>query len=180
MVKGLIKFCSTKVIDANSSGIWDKRVFEDTYKEFFMQAQQFDQQKKYKTFQEILKNVPKADGMHYLVSTAAIGYIRQLNARIPDAFNTTGKPCLPFKNFKFEILQSHVQDKRLHKVVIYFYSDELIWIDTIDKSLLFAHGAQIELLQKGDPVETETLVVPPDAAICSFRLFSPTCSQGTR
>ena len=170
-MKGFIKFCYTKVIDADSSGIWEKHVFENTYKEFFMQAQQFDQQKKYTTFQEILKNVPKADGMHYLVSTAAIGYIRQLNGRIPEAFSTTGKPCVPFKNFKFEILQSHVQDKRQHKVAVYFYSDELIWIDTIDRCLLFTSGDQIELLQKGNAVETEMLTVPPNLGICSFRLF---------
>ena len=87
MAKGFIRFCYLKVVDASSTGIWEKLVFEDTYKEFFMQAQQFDQQKKYTTFQEILKNNPDADQMHYLVSTAAISYIRQLNERIPDKAN---------------------------------------------------------------------------------------------
>jgi hypothetical protein len=53
MTKGLIRFCYLKIIDASSTSHWDKYVFEDTYKEFFMQAQQFDQQKKYTTFQEI-------------------------------------------------------------------------------------------------------------------------------
>ncbi len=58
MAKGIIQICYRKIIDATSTSIWDKYVFEDTYKEFYMQVQQFDQQQKYTTFQEILKNTP--------------------------------------------------------------------------------------------------------------------------
>jgi hypothetical protein len=173
MAKGLIRLCYAKVIDASSVTAWDKYVFEATYKEFYMQAQQFDQQKKYTTFQEILENIPKADQMHYLVSTAAVGYIRQLNETIPDIANAFGKPCVPFKNFRFEIIQSHVKNRSLHKVAIYFYSENLTWIDTIGDRLLFSFGNHLEALAQGQSVETEMLTIRPNLIICSYQEMIP-------
>ncbi|MEO7988766.1 MAG: hypothetical protein ABI663_04440 [Chryseolinea sp.] len=170
MAKGIIQICYRKIIDATSTSIWDQYVFEDTYKEFYMQVQQFDQQQKYTTFQEILKNTPKAGQMHYLVSTAAIGYIRQLNERMPDVVNLFGKPCVPFKNFRFEIIQSHVKNKDMHKVAIHFYSEIITWIDTINHNqMLFAPGDQLETLANGKKVETEMMVLPPNVSITSYQ-----------
>src|ERR1700712_2957657 len=111
MSKGLIRFCYRKIIDSSSQKLWDKYVFDDTYQEFFMQAQFYNQEKKYNTFQELLANVPNADKLHYLASTAAVGYIQQLKEIMPDIVNIYGKNCLPFKQFKFEIIQSHIQKK---------------------------------------------------------------------
>lgn len=175
MAKGLIKLSYRKIIDAASTGMWDKHVFADTHREFYMQAQFFDQQNKYSTFREIVENIPKADQMHYLVSTAAVGYIRQLNERIPDVINPFGKLVIPFKNFRFEIIQSHRKNKEHHKVAIYFYSDTLTWIDSLDHHLLVAIGDKFDALNKGHEVETETVLLKPGLTICSYqkgRLFS--------
>lgn len=171
-MKGLITFRYSKIIDRGSSKTkWDQYVFDDTYREFFMQAQEFDQEGNYSTFHEILANVPKAEEMHYLVSTAAVSYIRQLNNYIPNVLNTAGKTCLPFKNFRFEILQSHTRDKNQHRIAIHFFSEEIIWIDSLGKHLIFALGDQLGLLKSGLKVETDTLIMPSDLGICSFREF---------
>jgi hypothetical protein len=158
MVKGLIRLCYSKIIDASSAGVWDKYVFEDTYKEFFMQSQYFNQQQKFLTFREILENDPKADELHYLVSTAAIGYLRQLNERIP------------VKNFRFEILQSHVKDQSQHRVAIHFYSEVMTWIDTIGNQLLLATGDQLEAMHTGQFIDTDMLALRPYLSISSFQL----------
>jgi len=168
-MKGLIKLCYRKVIDISSTSAWDKYVFDDTYKEFYMQAQQFDQQKKYGTFQEMVKNIPSADQMHYLVSTAAVNYIRQLNGLFPDVLNVLGKRCIPFENFKFEIVESHIKNKDQHKVSICFYSDALTWIDTIDNQLLFAAGDQTEALYRGQALETEMVLWRSNLTVHSFQ-----------
>lgn len=172
MGKGLIKIAYQKLIDSNSNNIWDKCVFEDTYKEYYMQAQQFDQGKQYPNFKDLLANNPKADQMHYLVSTAAIAYIRQLNDYIPELLNEWKKSCIPFKNFRFEIIESHIEDKNQHKVVIYFYSEILTWIDTIDNKLLLSQGNQSENLKQGIAIETEMLSLPPQASIVSFQAIN--------
>jgi hypothetical protein len=169
MAKGLIKLSYRKIIDATSTSLWDKHVFADTHREFYMQAQFFDQQNKYSTFREILENVPKADQMHYLVSTAAVGYIRQLNERIPDVVNASGKLAIPFKNFRFEIIQSHRKNKDQHKVAIYFYSETLTWIDSIDHHLVFAIGDKFDALNKGQEIETDMLLLKPGLSVCSYQ-----------
>jgi len=169
MARGLIRLCYRKTIDATCSDRWAKLVFDATHKEFFMQAQQFDQQKKYTTFSEIITNVPKAEAMHYLVSTAAAGYMQQLNGVVPDVRNAFDKTFLLFRNFRFEILQSHIRDKNQHKVVIYFYSEILTWLHGFDRFLIVAPGDQTGALEKGDEVQTETIELSASLSIRSYQ-----------
>lgn len=171
MAKGIIRLCYKKIIEADAQKTWEKHVFEDTYIEFFMQSQFFNQEEKYNTFQEILANVPAADKLHYLVSTAAINYIRQLNDLIPDITNVHQQLCLPFKNFRFEIMQSHTQRKAEHKVAIYFYSDALTWVDTIDNQLLIAYGNQSDALNSNTELQTDLIALQPFLSISSFQNF---------
>ncbi|MBT30565.1 MAG: hypothetical protein CMO01_12975 [Thalassobius sp.] len=168
-MKGIIKISYRKFIDASSTAVWDKFVFEDTYKEFFMQAQQFDPEGKHETFTEMLKHVPKAENMHYLVSTAAMGYLRQLNDLIPDIANVNGKLFLPFKNFRFEIIQSSTKDKNKHKVAITFFSEAITLIDTIDKHLIISIGDKSDSIDMGLEVNTESLILSDKINICSFQ-----------
>lgn len=169
MARGVVRLCYQKVIDNSSQGVWERNIFDATHKEFYMQAQQFDQSGMWPTFSEILKNVPKADRMHYLVSTAAVGYLHDLNEIIPDIRNFYGNLCLPFRNFRFEIIQSHVSERRLHKVAIYFYSEPLTWIDSFGEQFIFATGNQLELLLNGHSVDTDSLTLNPSLTIASFQ-----------
>lgn len=170
MAKGLIRLCYSKVIDASASVVWEKYVFDDTYREFFMQAQYYNQQQKFSTFREILDSDPKADRLHALVSTAAIGYLRQLNERIPDITNMAGKTVIPFRNFRLEIIQSHVKDKYQHKIAIHFYSEVLTWIDTVQNLFLLAIGDQRDALNNGQMIDTEMIAWRPNLSISAFQL----------
>src|SRR4051794_29203873 len=93
-----IRLCYRKIIDAASLKAWDKYVFDDTYTEFLLQAQYFNPDKKYSSFSELLINVPGSEKLHFLVSAALIGYLKQLNGKIPDIVNALGKIFLPFSN----------------------------------------------------------------------------------
>lgn len=168
-MKGLISLCYRKVIDASSQKAWDKFVFDDTHLEFFMRAQYFDPNSRYKTLQELLAHVPNAEQIHGMVSTAAIGYLRQLNDIIPDIVNTHGKLCLPFKRFRFEIVQSNIQNKAEHKIAIYFYSDPLTWIDTVGDHLLVAYGDHRTALANGAGIETDLIALQPFLSISSLQ-----------
>ena len=172
-MRGIITLVYTKVIDAGSAHAWDKHVFEDTHREFFMQAQQFDQQGRYETYQEMLTNIPRAENMSYLVSTAAAGHLKQLHNKFPDVLNTLGKTCVPFKNFKFEIVQSHVKNKALHKIAIHLYSEPLLWIDTIDKHLVFTPAEGYQKLIGGEAIETHSIILLPNVGIGFFKILLP-------
>lgn len=136
-----------KRIDARTVSSWDKWLWEDTHKEYKLQVQNFDPRGKYPIFTELLRQEPKAEKMHFLVSAAARGYLQQLNGIIPDIRNTVGNTLLPFYQFKFEILQSHAQNIQEHQVVVDFYSEPVFWLDTIGEHLLISlHEGEQESL----------------------------------
>src|SRR5258706_12261971 len=58
MRKTIIKLSYRKIIDSSSQKQWEKYIFEDSFTEFLMQSQYFDQQKKYSSFSELIANVP--------------------------------------------------------------------------------------------------------------------------
>jgi hypothetical protein len=164
----IIRLCYRKIIGMDSRKPWDKAVFDDTHLEFYMQAQRLDPEEKFKTFSEMSDHVPNAEQLHYLTSTAAIGYIRQLKDIVPDIANLHGKLCLPFQNFKFEIIQSHITDKSQHRIAIWFYSEPLTWIDTVNDKLLIVYGNQTENLLSGAETETDMIPMVPFLSISNF------------
>lgn len=136
MEKKIITMCYRKIIDINSGRPWEKLVFADSYQEFKMQAQLYNQGQKYETFSELVYAVEGATQLHFLVSAAVIGYLRQLKEIIPDIVNNIGRQFLTFKQFKFEIINSDLTDYTKHIVAVNFYSDPLIWHETIGKYIL--------------------------------------------
>jgi hypothetical protein len=141
MPKGIIRFCYRKIIDASSQQQWDKYVFESTWAEFLMQSQFYNQEKKYSRFSEMLIHIPAAEKLHFLVSSGMTGYLQQLAGKVPDILNNLGKQFLHFKNYRFEIIESDIKDKTIHRVAINFFSEPLLWHDTIDNFLLLSDPA---------------------------------------
>ncbi len=166
MQKKIIRLCYRKIIGAESRQQWEKFVFEDSYTEFLMQSQLYNQARKYKTFAELLTNVPGADKLHFLVSASVTGYLNQLNGIIPDVKNTLGKQFLPFKNFRFEIINSDITDKSKHSVALNFYSEPLMWHDTIAANLLISLQDQPA---EHDETLTEMVPLQPFLSIYSIK-----------
>jgi hypothetical protein len=164
------------VIDSNSTKLWDKLVFEDTYNEFLMQSQLYNQEKKYLSFSDLITQVPAAEKLHFLVSAAVMGYLQQLNGKVPDLLNNLGRLFLPFTNFRFEIINSHIKDRTKHQVALNFFTDHLVWHDTINNQLLLSIPGNMEK----DEVLTELFTVPPFVSIYSLKIESPngTTEQG--
>ncbi|MDT9071350.1 hypothetical protein, partial [Escherichia coli] len=84
-----------------------------------------NQDKKYFSFSDIITHVPAAEKLHFLVSAAVIGYLQQLQGRVPDLVNNLGRLFLPFKNFRFEIINSDIKDRSKHQVAINFFTEPL-------------------------------------------------------
>jgi len=166
MERTIIKLCYRKIIDSTAQKPWDKFVLADSYAEFLLQSQMYNQEKKYTAFSEMINNVPNADKLHFLTGTAVTGYLKQLNGTVPDIVNSMGKLFLPFKNFRFEIINSDTKNKALHKVAINFYSEPLVWHATIGNQLLVSvNGAQ---QNENDEVLTETFSLQPFVSIYSI------------
>ena len=160
-----IRFCYRKIIEPGANKAWGKLLFEATYTEFKMQAQRFNDGGKYNSFSDMLQNVTGADQLHFLVSSAATGYIKQLNGKIPDVLNTLGKHFLPFTNFRFEIINSDIKDISKHKVAIIFFSEPVTWLDSIGNTMLLSVNNIIE----NDEFLTDTLILQPFLSIYSIK-----------
>lgn len=166
MKRRIIRLCYRKIIDASSQAVWDKYVFEDSYKEFLMQAQFYNQEKKYGSFAELLLNVPGAERLHFLVSASVTGYVQQLNGLIPDVLDNLGRHFLKFKNFRFEIINSDIKNKTTHQVAVNFFSDPLYWHDTIDNFLLLSYP---ENEKTADGLLTHLVQLHPFLSIYSLK-----------
>jgi len=166
MTKGIIRFCYRKIIDASSEKMWEKYVHESSYKEFLMQSQLYNQEKKYKSFAELLLNVPGAERLHFLVSAGVTGYIQQLNGVMPDILDNLGRHFIKFKDFRFEIINSDIADKSKHQVAINFFSEPMLWYDTVDNHLLLS---AVSTEQNEDGVLTHLVMLQPFLSIYTIK-----------
>lgn len=161
----IIRFCYRKIIDSNSATAWERLIFEDSYTEFKMQSQRFNEANQYSSFGEILHHNADAEQLHFLTSAAAVGYVKQLNNKIPDVQNTLGKTFLPFSNFRFEIINSDTKDITKHRVAVNFYSEPVQWINTVGNAMIISVNNSAE----NNELLTETFVMPPFVSIYSIK-----------
>ncbi|GAA4335790.1 hypothetical protein GCM10023149_44020 [Mucilaginibacter gynuensis] len=144
MAKRKIVLCYRKIIDVNSNKPWEKLVFNDSYMEFRMQVQNFAEVQTYPSYGELLSHVPEVKKLNHIVSGAVMNYIQQLNEVMPDILNNLGRRFLKFKTFQFEIINSHLHLKDKHQVSISFFSEPVLWYDTIDNYLLIGNEIPAE------------------------------------
>lgn len=166
MPKKVIVLCYRKIIDDSNDNPWDSFVHEDSYLEFKMQAQLFNPEQKYNSFAEMLQHVPGAEKLHFLVSAAVTGYLRQLNGIIPDVLDNLGRRFLTFENFKFEIINSDINHIERHKVAVNFFSKPMIWHDTIDNQLLVSQAQSAN----NEEVFTNLFELRPFVSIHSIKI----------
>src|SRR5436190_10575420 len=87
-----IKIAYRQIIDSQSSGSFEKNIFNDSFQEFCMQAQVYDRRKKFKTFHELIQYEPRANSLHYKVGFAIGLYVKELNHIIPGLEDSIGQP----------------------------------------------------------------------------------------
>ena len=162
----LITLAYRKLVDANSTKPWDKLVFEDSYREFRMQAQLYNQQGQYRTFGELLHYVPGADKLHFLVGGSIGGYVQQLNGLVPDIVNNVGRYFLKFSRYQFELINSNLHDPSRHQVAINFYSEPMVWHHTVDNMLLVSENKAINA---GEEALTYLFAIQPYLNIHSLK-----------
>lgn len=165
-----ITLCYRKIIDASATRPWDKLVLDDSYREFRMQAQYFNQAQKYRTFGELLHYVPGADQLHGLASGAVIGYLQQLGGMVPDVLDNLGRRFLRFEKFQFELINSDLLDPSKHQVAVSFFTEPLVWHDTVGSYLLVS-AARAAATEAATPVHTFQL--QPYLAIHSLLAAAP-------
>ncbi|MFC0513859.1 hypothetical protein ACFFGT_06600 [Mucilaginibacter angelicae] len=173
MQKRVIVLCYRKIIDIRSVKQWDKLVFESTYLEFKMQAQNFSHGTAYTSYADLLRNVPNAQRLTGMVTPSVTGYIQQLGGIMPDVLNNIGRRFLTFSKFQLEIINSDIHDKDKHQVAVNFYSGPLVWHDTIDNYLLISEDmAENQLSAENDSMPTNLMQLQPYVNISSLQYLN--------
>lgn len=160
-----IKLAYRIVIDSSSTFLWDKYVFEDTFKEYQMQSQQFNSETNPKnTFRELLAENEKAEKLHFLVGIAVSGYVEQLKGKFHRVADNLGNNYFPFINYQLDIINTDRTDVSKHKIGITFYSPLLSYFGIVEGNYLVA-------LNSDDANEYETIMFPvqKNLSICYIK-----------
>lgn len=164
-MNAMITLCYRKIIDAQAALNWEQYVFEDSYKEFLMQFQFYNTEKKYTSFSSLIHENPAANKLHFLTEAAIAGYMNQLNNKIPDIKSVLGKTFLFFDYYRFEIIESDIKNKNKHTVAINFYTKPVRLLNTIGDVLLLA----LNEAANEQNVPTEMLRLQPFLSICNIQ-----------
>jgi len=163
----IITLSYRKIIDISADKQWDKFVFEDSYMEFKMQAQNFSAGTAFTSYGEILRNVPDGQRLTGLITPAVSGYVQQLNGVVPDVLNNSGRRFLKFNRFQLEIINSDIHLKERHQIAINFFTVPQIWHDTIGDLMLVSEFAGT--YQSEDEIYTYLLRMQPYLNIHSVK-----------
>ncbi|KOS06388.1 hypothetical protein AM493_10365 [Flavobacterium akiainvivens] len=160
-----IKLAYRVVIDHTATQPWDRYIFEDTYREYLMQHQLFNDKDNPKTtFRELLAENPKTQQLHFLTGMAAESYVAQLKGsfyRVPDVLGTT---YLPFTTYRLDIVNTDITDMARHKVGITFYSPLFTYLGIVNNCYLVSSNTNSE----APGLETLMFPVQPLLAICYY------------
>jgi hypothetical protein len=161
-----VQFAFRIVIDAETTSIWEKYVFEATYKEYYLQEQLFqDEIDKVETFIELKRKNEKVVQLNHLVGIAAIPYIEQLNGNLYQIKDKLNKTHLQFVNFELDIVNSSSTDYLKYKIGITFFTKQYPYFGEVNNSYLIA-------LEDDFNGNIKTLMIPnrENFSICSIEL----------
>jgi hypothetical protein len=117
MTKAIIKLTYKQVIDASSTGDFEKNVLFASYQEFLLKSQAYNPGNKLKTFSEMKNNDGRANSLHYKLSFVIGYFIETMKNKIPVVTDTLGN-SITFEVPKFELIESDVTTMAAHKVAI--------------------------------------------------------------
>ncbi len=165
MAKAQIKLAFRLVITKDSKSRWEKIVWDNTYQEFLMQSQLYnDKENPALTFKQLLSKNDKAEKLHFLVSMAAHPYILQWKGLTYPMPDNLGNQFMPFDNYRLDIIDSNFKDKNAHEIGITFYSPLLTLIDIWDGCYLVSTSENLE-----DGVETMMFKMQPRLSVVYYK-----------
>lgn len=155
-----------QLIDRSSKGNFEQKVFHDSYCEFLLQAQTYNPEGKFNTFEELVKNNPKANSLHYKVGFAIGLFVQNLNGQIPGTKDNLGNP-LSFSRHKFEIIASDIHHKMAHCIAITYETLQLTLLGVAGEFLILTSDTGHD--HTAAPISTFTLKLQENMAITEYQ-----------
>ena len=128
-----IKIAYRQIINSRSSSDCEKKVFNDSFNEFYLQSQAYSEGGRLTTFQDLISHNPKANSLHYKVGFSVGRYVAELKNVIPGLRDSLGKP-MGFENHEFLLLDSDISNNNAHQIAIIYTSDWLSFSPSLETS----------------------------------------------
>jgi hypothetical protein len=168
MAKALIKLAYKQIIGAPPAGTFEREVFNDSYSEFLLQMQVYNQEGAFTTFREVVAADPKASSLHYKVGFAIGLYVKSLNYQIPNRQDSLEPIPIPFSTHQFAIINSDTTNKTKHKVSIIYTTDTLLLLDCMGDHLLLSFESPSKAEEQ---LETFLVKLVPNLSITSYKVL---------
>jgi len=168
MAKAFIKLAYRQIIDANSTGNFEKKVFHDSYAEFLLKSQSYNPGNKFSRFSEIVAADGRANSLHYKCSFAVLHHIEALRNKIPQLLDTAGRMNIPFEVPEFKLVESAINDKSLHKVAVIYITGVFTLLYSFGEYLLLATADQSRSINNPG-VETFIIKMQEGLSIVNYR-----------
>ncbi|MCU7548317.1 hypothetical protein OCK74_04285 [Chitinophagaceae bacterium LB-8] len=167
MPKALIQIAYRQIIDIASNGAFEQNVWKDSYSEFQIQIQTYNQDNRYKTWEELKADNGKAAfNIPYKVGFSIGLYVKGLNGKMPHLQDSLGRNHIPFANHEFEIVASDITNEQAHVVALTYTSDTLTLFDSIGDHMLLAEG---DKTLAGETIDMFSLKMQPHLSIIKYR-----------
>lgn len=135
MTKAKIKISFRQIINAASQSPFEQNVLNYSYEEFKLKSQAYNPDSRYTSFSQLKNADGRANSLHYKCGFAVAGLIESLNKEVPGVLDTMGR-SIAFDMYEFELIESDLTNKLLHKAAIIYTTEELALIDSIADTLL--------------------------------------------
>jgi hypothetical protein len=163
MATAFIKLVYKQIINASSTGTFERNVFHATYDEFKLKSQTYNQEGKFQTFTELKANDGRANSLHYKISFAAGYFIEGLNNKMPGLVDNLGN-AVNFDVATFELIESDLTNKDAHELAINYATGTLTLCDIVGEYLILAKGE----VSPNKAAETFTIKLQPNLSISEF------------
>lgn len=137
MAEKFVQLVYRQVISKDSTGEFEKNVFQYSYEEFKLKSQAYNPEGKFQTFTALKAADGRANSLHYKTGFAVAGFIEGLHKTIPGMEDNLGKP-LSFETYEFELVESDLADPQKHITAIHYFTGEFKLLEAISDMLLLS------------------------------------------
>lgn len=169
MPTAIIQLSFRQIINAGSTGDFEKAVLQLSYQEYKMKSQAYNPDGSTATFSALRARDGRANSLHYKSGFAIGGLVEGLKNTIPGLADSAGQ-ALNFDTFRFEVLESDITNQAVHRVAIHYITDWLTLYQVIGDMLLLSNKNDLEEVCR-KPVETFTLKMQDGLSIIQYQEF---------
>jgi hypothetical protein len=165
MSRAFLRLSFRKLIDAETSGAFEKNVLHYSYQEFKLKSQVYNPDGKFRTFSEMKANDGRANSLHYKSGFAISGFIEKLDHCVPGLVDNAGYSVL-FDTCRFELIESDITDPGFHKLTLIFTTEVLLLHEVIGEYLLLSLASQAPT--EGELNHTFVIRLQPGLSVSAY------------